>query len=86
MYPKLSCLAVLYSKPRCNYLHTENDSLRASPALGKVAMIQTGWEKDGDSLSGEAYGLQAVSALVLSTVPHIPDAQGRWNRGLGEEQ
>lgn len=27
--------------------------LRASPALGKVAMTQTAWEKDGDSLTGE---------------------------------
>lgn len=59
--------------------------LRASPALGKVAMTQSGWEKDGDSLTGEASALQAVSGLVLSTVPHIPDSPGRQNRELVEE-
>lgn len=60
--------------------------LRASPALGKVAVTQTGWEKDGDSLTGEASALQALSELVLSTVPHSPDSPGRWNRRLVEEQ
>lgn len=50
--------------------------LRASPALGKVAMTQAGWEKDGDSLTGEASALQAVHELVLSAVTPQADRTG----------
>lgn len=85
MHPKLSCsdihqLCSTQSPVAIICKQKMTGILRASPALGKVVMTQTGWKRMVIAWLGKPVFSQAVSELVLSTAPRSPDSPGRQNR------